>query len=740
MRHEERTVTERAFRIAVDIGGTFTDCVVLDDRGRRLTTKALTTPDDPAEGVVTCVRLTAEALSLEVGALLRQTVAFVHGTTIGTNTLVQRRGARTGLLMTRGHEQTITIGRVRQKVMGLSEREKIHLTHLTKADPPLVQPEDIRGVTERLDVNGRVIVALDRAETTGVIAELVGSGVEALAVCLLWSFVDATHERWIGDHVRRHHPGLYVSLSSEVAPLLGEYERCVSTVFNSYIGPVVGEYLARLGRRLTSLGMTCSLLVMQSNGGVSPVEAIRSRPILTLDSGPAGGVLGGRYLAGVLGVRNVICTDVGGTTFDVGLVFADRVQMDPRPVIDQYAYLMPKIYVKSIGAGGGSIAWIDDGGSLRVGPRSAGSTPGPVAYDRGGTEPTVTDAHLALGYLDPEFRLGGQVRVDRSAAAGALARLGQPLGMSAIEVAAAIVEISSAQMADLMRKVTVERGLDPREFAVFAYGGAGPVYAAFLAREIGARTAYVPDDSGVFSALGMLTTDLVFTEERSMLRRPPLDADGVGAINALYAELEGRILASFAREGFEAGRVQLERAVDMRFTMQVHELDVEMPRRTIDARDADAVTGAFVEKYEQTYGKNSAYTAAGVEMVAFRVVGTVRLERPPLESTAAERQDSSRLGSRRAYFGSVNDFVVADVHAGDRVMPGASFRGPTIIQRMGDTVVIPPGAEARMDHRRNLIIEWRDAIEGGLDGPPRGSPQDSCAPAKPALEPRRITS
>jgi N-methylhydantoinase A len=235
------------------------------------------------------------------------------------------------------------------------------------------------------------------------------------------------------------------------------------------------------------------------------------------------------------------------------------------------------------------------------------------------------------------------------------------------------------------------------------------VYAAFLAREIGARTAYVPDDSGVFSALGMLTTDLVFHEERSMLRRPPLDADGIGAINALYADLEARVLASFSREGFEAGRVRLERAVDMRFSMQVHELDVEMPRRTIDARDVDVAIGAFVEKYEQTYGKNSAFTAAGVEMVTFRAVGTVGLERPPLETADVEGQgESSRLGSRPAYFASVGDFVAADIHAGDRVMPGASFHGPVIIQRMGDTVVIPPGAQARMDRRRNLIIEWRD--------------------------------
>jgi N-methylhydantoinase A len=596
--------------------------------------------------------------------------------------------------------------------MGLSEREKIHLTHLHKAEPPIVQPEDIRPVTERVDVNGQVLVRLDRDETAALIADVVDAGVEALAVCLLWSFVTPAHERWIGEHVREKYPRLYVSLSSEVAPLLGEYERCVSTVFNSYIGPVVGQYLSRLEQRLTSLGMTCSLLVMQSNGGVSSVEAVRSRPILTLDSGPAGGVLGGRYLAGVLGVRNVICTDVGGTTFDVGLVFAERVQMDPRPVIDQYSYLMPKIYVKSIGAGGGSIAWIDDGGSLRVGPRSAGSNPGPVAYGRGGTEPTVTDAHLALGYLDPEFRLGGQVQVDPTAAEAALATLGHRLGMSAIQVASAIMEISSAQMADLMRKVTVERGLDPREFAVFAYGGAGPVYAAFLARETGATIAYVPDDSGVFSALGMLTTDLVFQEERSMLMKPPLDAGGLEAINALYGELERRILERFAREGFPAGRVQLERAVDMRFTMQVHELDVEMPARAITGKDIEVILGGFVEKYEQTYGKNSAFAAAGMEMVTFRSTGTVPLERPPLEAAGEGESRASRLGSRKAYFSSAGDFVDTEVHGGARVSPGASFRGPAIIQRMGDTVVIPPGAGACMDRWRNLIIEWQERRDG----------------------------
>jgi N-methylhydantoinase A len=275
---------QESLRIGVDIGGTFTDCVILAESGRRLTTKALTTPDDPARGVLDCLNIAAEAVSASVPDLLARTTAFVHGTTVGTNALAQRRGARTGLLMTRGHEQTITIGRVRQKIMGLSEREKTHITHLSKADPPIVAPEDIRAVTERVDTNGQVVVALDLDGAAAAVDEIVASGIEALAVCLLWSFVNPDHEQKIAEHVRAAHPGLYLSLSSEVAPLLGEYERSVSTVFNSYIGPTVGDYLYRLESELKAQGMVCSLLVMQSNGGLSTVPAIRNRPLLTVDS------------------------------------------------------------------------------------------------------------------------------------------------------------------------------------------------------------------------------------------------------------------------------------------------------------------------------------------------------------------------------------------------------------------------------------------------------------------------
>ena len=278
-----------------------------------------------------------------------------------------------------------------------------------------------------------MVVALDRDGAIAAVDDLVASGIDALAVCLLWSFVNSDHERQIAEHVRAAHSGLYLSLSSEVAPLLGEYERSVSTVFNSYIGPTVGDYLHRLETQLKAQGMSCSLLVMQSNGGLSTVPAIRNRPLLTIDSGPAGGVLGGHYFSEFTDARNIICADVGGTTFDVGLVFDDRVQMDPLPVIDQYAYLTPKIYIKSIGAGGGSIAWVDNGGSLRVGPHSAGAMPGPACYGRGGTEPTVTDAHVVLGYLDAKHPLGGTVHLDRDAADAALATVAERLSMSVVD-------------------------------------------------------------------------------------------------------------------------------------------------------------------------------------------------------------------------------------------------------------------------------------------------------------------
>ena len=703
-------LSDRNFRIAVDIGGTFTDCVVLASDGTKLTAKALTTTGDPARGVIDCLNLAGEKLAITVSDLLAHTLSFVHGTTVGTNALAERRGARTGLLMTRGHEQAITIGRVRQKVTGLSEREKTHLTRLNKADPPIVRPEDIRGVTERIDAHGRVLVPLDLAEAERMLDDLVASGIEALAICFLWCFLDPRHEERLRELVKRKYPQLFVSISSEVAPRTGEYERCVSTVFNSYIGPIVGDYLTRLEHGLKEQGLRCSLLVMQSNGGLSTVASVLGRPLMIVDSGPAGGVLGARYHAGLAGHTHVLCADVGGTTFDVGLVSGDRMQMDPLPVIDRYAYLIPKIYVKSIGAGGGSIAWIDNAGSLRVGPQSAGSVPGPVAYGRGGSKPTVTDALVVLGYLDPDFPLGGHVQLDKAGAERALSELAKPLALSTLELAAGILQISNGQMADLARKVTVERGLDPRQFVLYGYGGAGPVFCAFLMRELGSREAYVPADSGVFSAFGMLTTDIVFQDERSTNIRSPLKEAHVSSINSLYDELTQRVLRRFELTALDTAQVRLTRAVDMRFGMQVHELDVDVPLGASTLSGMEQVTRDFIAKYEATYGRDSAYLAAGIEYVTFRVIGTYDMERPVLEAAGVKDKASVSLTAQRKAYFSPDGHIDTEFHAGWRLVPGQVLNGPAVVQRSGDTVVLPPQTRAEVDRYGGLTITW----QGGM--------------------------
>jgi N-methylhydantoinase A len=692
-----------ALRIGVDIGGTFTDTSVVDSSGARWSAKALTTKNDPSQGVIDCLYLIASQLNTDVRTVLGLATSFVHGSTVGTNALIERRGARTGLLMTRGHEQTITIGRVRQKVMGLSEREKIHVTHLNKAKPPIILPEDIRGITERIDARGEVLVELDVAAAERAIDELVESGVESLAVCLLWSFINRANETRVRDIVRSRHPNVFVSISSEIAPRIGEYERCVSTAFNSYIGPIVGDYLTRLEGKLVELGLKCTLLIMQSNGGLSTVNSMLGRPLVIVDSGPAGGVLGARFQGHALSRKDILCADVGGTTFDVGLVFGNNVQMDATPVIDRYAYLIPKIYVKSIGAGGGSIIWIDDGGSLRVGPQSAGSMPGPVAYGRGGLQPTVTDALVALGYLDPQFPLGGTVKLDKPAAERALSSVADKLGISALELAAGVLQISSAQMADLARKVTVERGLDPRGFVLFGYGGAGPMFAAFIARELGSKAAYVPSESGVFSAFGMLTSDIVFQEESSTTLRTPLTETQIEEINKLYGQLQERLLRRFEATGFNADQVRLMRNVDMRFGMQVHELDVEVPSRKLDAASIQQLLDDFVAKYEGIYGANSAYLGAGMEFVTFRLIGTIDMERPGLSAPRAGAEGTSLIDHRPAYFSS-EGLVATEFHTGRNLKSGGTLHGPCIIQRADDTVVLPPKTRAEIDAYGGILI------------------------------------
>jgi N-methylhydantoinase A len=686
-----------SYRIAVDIGGTFTDCVVTDDDGRRSVSKALTTHEALADGVLEAVQENAAQLGLSRHQLLSETDLFVHGTTVATNAMLTRSGARTGLITTKGHEDAMIIGMVHAKVAGLTERDLVRSSRLRKPDP-VVPRERIRGVTERIDRDGDVIVELDEAEVVAAIDSLLAEQVEAIAVSLLWSFVNDSHERRIKELIGERAAGVYAAFSFEVAPVLGEYERTATTAVSAYVGRKVIGYLEDLEARLHQEGLAHPMLVMQASGGLTSVAAAATSPIVTLDSGPTGGILGCQHLGGLSGEANVICTDVGGTSFDVGLILDGRVQLESDPVIAQYSLRLPKVLVHSIGSGGGSIAWRDEASLLRVGPQSAGSNPGPACYGRGGTEATVTDADLVLGYLDPTSFLGGRMRLDRELAFRALARAGEDLGMEVEDVAMGVFRIINAQMADLIRKSTIERGHDPRDCVLVAYGGAGPTHAAFYGADIGSKAILVPTDSTAFSAEGMLTCDVTHTAEHSRRLYTPFGEDSLTEINARFAELEERVLHQFEGEGAARSEIVIERAIAMRYRRQVHAVDVEVEAGEFTAEAGERLLERFARRYGQVYGKGALLPGAGNEIELFRVVGTRRIQ--PVEFPVHDLSDGDSSGAvkgeRSAYF-EEGGFRPTTVYDGYVLRAGNTVQGPAIVERMGDSVVIPPGYEARVD-------------------------------------------
>jgi N-methylhydantoinase A len=692
------------YRIGVDIGGTFTDCVVASEGGGRIVSKAPTTPGSLEQGVLEAVRVSAEQVGLSLKQLLQATDLFVHGTTQATNAILTRTGARTGLITTRGHEDAIIIGKVHAKVAGLPERDLVHSSRLEKPDP-IVPRELIRGVSERIDRYGDVIVELQEGEVVAAIDSLLEAGVQAIAVSLLWSFVNDRHERRIKELLTERAGEVFTAYSHEVAPVLGEYERTATTAITAYVGPKVAGYLQHLESRLREEGLGQPILVMQASGGLTSVLDAAQRPIVTLDSGPTGGVLGCLHLGRMYGETNLICTDVGGTSFDVGLILDGEIPLEAEPVVAQYSLRMPKVLVHSIGAGGGSIAWLDEGGLLRVGPQSAGSRPGPACYGTGGAEATVTDADLVLGYLNPDSFLGGRMRLDRDLALHQLGRLGASLGLEAEEVAVGVFRIINAQMADLIRKSTIEQGHDPRECVLVAYGGAGPTHAVFYGRDIGARSILVLADSTVFSAEGMLTCDITHTIEVSRQLSAPFSDDDLARVTERFAELEEKVVRQFEREGAAPDQVSMARTLGVRFRQQVHAVEVDVDPGPFTREAAERVRERFVTRYRQVYGEGALLVGGADEIELHRVVGTRPVEAVDFPEHESEGPDASHAieGERSAYFEPLG-FTATRVYAGDALRAGNVIQGPAIVERMGDNVVIPPDYEAAVDRYLNMRL------------------------------------
>ena len=696
------------YNIAVDVGGTFTDCAVVDTDGQIVTTaKSPSTPPDFSQGVIGSLDVAADSLDLTTRDLLGQTELLIHGCTVATNAMIERAGVLTGLITTRGHEDSIFIGKVAQKVAGLSEREIIHQSRLTKADPPIVDRLNVKGISERIDSMGEVVVPLNEQEAEQAIRELVEKGVESIAVAFLWSFFDDSHERRVKDMIRAIAPSMFVYISSEVAPVLGEYERTATTALSAYLGPKVIAYVHRLEETLHGMGYDRGLLYSHCLGGLTTLTEVEVKPLLTLDSGPAGGVLGASFFARVYGKSEVICSDMGGTSFDVSIIQAGEPTLDEEPVLDKYTFLIPKIAISTIGAGGGSIVWVDDDGLLRVGPQSAGSTPGPAAYDRGGTQPTVTDVDLLLGYLNPSNFLGGRMRLSVARAEQALEPLAQAVGMELHEAAAGAFKIVNAHMADLIRKATIEQGYDPRNFVLFCYGGAGPAHSPFLGRELGVREIYVPGHATVFSALGMLTGGLVHTAEASYPTTLPLETSDRQGLRSLFDDLEGKLKAQFDREGIDRKAVRLTRLLYMKYRLQPNGMAVALVEEMHDLEDQEALAEAFHRQYAQVYGEISVYRQMTLEILKCRVIGRCATAAPKLmESRARSAPDPSSavVGERPVYFERHTGFVDTPIFDGERLQFGHRLTGPCVVERPGNALVIPPDMEAEVDEFQNVRI------------------------------------
>ena len=693
--------------VGVDIDGTFTDCVVVDEEGRITVGKSLSTPDDFAIGAIDAVRDAARNLGLNnEDEFIQSARVFFHACTVGDNTLITRAGAKTALVATKGFADAILMmrGLVTQ---GLAPTEAAHISALSKPEPFVPRPL-IEELTERVDYKGSVLFPLDVKEAEEIVERLMAKKIESVGLCLLWSVANDCNEKALAEIFRRKCPGIFLTLSSEAAPFIGEYERTATTVFNAYIEPKISVYLQNLRRVLKENGLSGEPLIMQAYGGVLGIEATCKNAVGTIESGPASGVLGSQFLGSLIGKKNILATDMGGTTFKVSAIRDGVIEREYKPVILRHSILSSKIWVESIGAGGGSIAWIDsETGLLKVGPGGAGAKPGPVCYGFGGSEPTVSDSDLVLGYLNENYFLGGRMRLNKESAVQAIRqKIAKPLGMDEVEAASGIFRIANSHMSDLIRKATVEKGHDPRNFVLFAFGGAGPVHSSRYAAELGIKEVIVPVTASVHGATGLISSDVVYEYGKSDHLLLPAD---LRRLNDDFSMLVGKAFTDLQSAGFRDGDIRITRSLDMRYRYQVHELTVPFPTgiSEITENDVQEVYSHFDELYETAYGKGSGYREAGKEILTFRVTAVGVLKKPKIKSASISKRanpDVALKGKREVYFEEQRGFVSTNVYDFERLVPGTEFGGPGIVETPVTTIVVNPKDCAVIDEFRNVRI------------------------------------
>lgn len=682
------------FRVGVDIGGTFTDFTVVDDRGAITLYKEPTTPDEPTRAIERGLAAVAERMGLSQVELLDRTRLFVHGTTIATNQVIQRNGPVVGLLCTEGFRDVLYL-----RDGFKPERFNIRLAH-----PREFVDRALRlGVPGRIGPDGAVRTPLDEDAVRAAAASFREQGVQAVAVAFLWSIVNPAHEQRAAELLAEELPGVHVLTSAEVLPEIREWERTSATVLSAYIAPGIDEYLRRLERILADAGLERRALIMQINGGCAAVEEILDRPVYALGSGPAAAPSAALHDALPLGIRDLITVDMGGTSFDVALIRDGRPAMSRSIQVDMQPIGVTAVDVHSIAAGGGSIAHVDDGGMLAVGPRSAGAVPGPACYGAGGERPTVTDANVVLGYLDPETFLGGRRRLDAEQAHAAVERdVATPLGLDVVEAAAGIIRVVTENMVSAIRAVSIERGIDPRGYTLVCGGGAGGLHVARLARELGMAQVLIPRAAGTLCSFGMTVTDVRHDHVR------PLHATSEtvdhGRLDALFGELEQEARESLARDGFTPEQIVLEREVDARYQGQVYELTVPVPASArFGPEEVAAIAAGFHEEHRRQFTYSRPEMA--VEFLHWRVVaaGRIPAARPPVATP--QESVAETTGTRAAYVPEQGAMAQVAVIAAEALVPGAVAEGPAVIASDTTTVLLNPGDRLTVMHDGTLVID-----------------------------------
>ena len=692
------------YRVGVDIGGTFTDIVFVGEHGERLTKKVSSTVDNYATAIVDGLAELIGEHNLETAEI----VELLHGTTVASNAILELKGARTGLITTKGFRDVLEIRTLRMpRLYDLSWTEP----------PPLIERYLRVEVDERVDARGEIERPLAEADAARAIEKLVDQGVEAIAVCLIHSYVNPAHEQLVKKVAARIAPEVTLCISAEVLPEIKEYERTSTTVINAYVRPIVEKYLLSLTAELARIGIDAPLLLVQSNGGLTTAKAAAVAPMNIIESGPAAGVVGVQALTRQLGVAKAISFDMGGTTAKASLIengelsraleysVGGGVMIGSRLLSGAgYTLKVPAIDLAEVGAGGGSVIWIDAGGALQIGPQSAGAAPGPVCYDLGGAEPTLTDANVVLGYINPGHLVGGALKLNAPKARSVIAEtVARPLGMSVEEAAWGAHLIAGSNMIRAIKAVSSERGRDPREYALVAFGGNGPLFAASMAAALMIRRVVIPPSAGVFSSYGLLYSEVAyhFTKTRKAL----LGATDLAEISAILGELEGEARARLAADGFADDQIALERRVALHYQGQSFELEVPVPGGAIDPAVIAAIDEAFSAEHERTYG-HRAGAEEPVELVTLKVVGRGVPEEPRAALAArAELPKGVVIAEplRQAYFGPVHGWRETRVfNRADLVAP---LEGPCIVEEYDSTCVVPPGSIASLDGYGNIVID-----------------------------------